>query len=91
MYSQDETTQVTFHYDNGQADTFVIPVAPSEFQKQITLLLERPWLVLHLFDETVFVCTNRLVKVEVKPPLSQMTGVGVFPNSQRATALNRGR
>lgn len=91
MHSQAEVTQATFHYDTGQSDSFMIPIAPEEFQKQINLLLERPWLILHLFDETVFICTNRIVKVEVKPSLSQMTGIGVFANCQRVTALNRSR
>ena len=91
MYTQDNGTQVTFHYEDGNSDSFTIPVAPEEFQQQIQLLLDRPWLIIHLFDETVFISTSRLVKVEVKPPLSQIKGIGVFHNSERVTALTRGR
>lgn len=88
---QQELTQVTFYYDNGQSEGFNIPVSPQEFQQQIQLLLERPWLTFHLFDQTVFVCTARIVKVEIKPALPQIVGIGVFPNTQKVTALTRGR
>ncbi|MGK7899955.1 MAG: hypothetical protein AB4352_00820 [Hormoscilla sp.] len=88
--SQQNTTQVTFYYDNGESEAFNLPVPPAEFKKQVNLLLERPWLTFHLFDQTVFVCMARVVKVEVKPPLSEIVGVGVFPNADRVTNMQRG-
>ncbi len=87
----DHVTQVIFYYDNGQSEGFNIPISPEEFQQQIQLLLERPWLIIHLFDQTVFICTSRIIKVEVKPAMNQMVGVGVFANCQRVTALMKGR
>lgn len=90
MYAQEDVTQVSFHYDNGQSESFNIPISPSEFKQQINLLLERPWLTLHLFDQTVFIYTSRIIKVEVKPALPEIVGVGVFPNCQRVTTMQRG-
>ena len=90
MHSQENTTQVTFYYDNGESEAFNIPVPPAQFKQQVNLLLERPWLTFHLFDQTVFVCTARVVKVEVKPVLAEIVGVGVFPNAERVTAIQRG-
>lgn len=90
MINQDYGTEVVFHYDNGQSDAFIIPLAPEEFKEQIQLLLERPWLTFHLFDQTVFVSMARVVKVEVKPSLTEIVGIGVFHNSQRVTAMSRG-
>ncbi|MBC6477668.1 MAG: hypothetical protein GDA56_07670 [Hormoscilla sp. GM7CHS1pb] len=90
MPSQQDTTQVTFYYDNGESEAFNLPVPPAEFKKQVNLLLERPWLTFHLFDQTVFVCMARVVKVEASPPLSEIVGVGVFPKADRVTAMQRG-
>ncbi|MBD2312730.1 hypothetical protein H6G20_13750 [Desertifilum sp. FACHB-1129] len=90
MFRTDDVTEVTFHYDNGQSDSFTIPLTPDEFREQVQLLLERPWLTFHLFDETVFVCMARVVKVETKPPMPEIVGIGVFHNSQRVTAMSRG-
>lgn len=89
MFRNDDVTEVTFYYDNGQSDAFTIPVAPEEFREQLQLLLERPWLTFHLFDQTVVVCMARVVKVEVKPPMAEIVGIGVFHNSQRVTAMSR--
>ncbi|MBD1920848.1 hypothetical protein H6F77_07080 [Microcoleus sp. FACHB-831] len=88
---QEGTTEITFHYDNGNAESFNLPLPAEELQPQIQLLLERPWLILHLFDQTVFICTARVVKVEVKPPMPQLYGVGVFADCERVTALTRSR
>lgn len=85
-----DITQITLHYDNGQTESFNLPISPQEFQQQVNLLLERPWLTFLLYDQTIFVYTNKIIKIEVKPPL-QMHGVGVFQNTERVTALNRSR
>lgn len=82
-------TQVTFHFINGQTEAFNIPVSPEEFEQQISSLLQKPSLILHLRDQTVVVSTAQLMKIEVKPPLSQLEGEGIFPNSERVTALTR--
>jgi hypothetical protein len=86
---KENTTQVTFHYVEGQTETFTIPIPAQEFQEQVLHLLSQPWLTFHLVDQTVFICTARLVKVEVKPPIPELQGQGIFPNSQRVSTMQR--
>ena len=38
-------------------------------------------------DQTVCIYTEKIMKIEIKPPISQMEGEGVFANSERITAL----
>ena len=40
-------------------------------------------------DETVCICTEKVIKIEIKPPINKIQGEGVFTNSQRITALQR--
>lgn len=90
MQSQDSYTEVTFHYINGETEAFDIPITPEAFQQELQGLLDRPWLALHLFDKTVLICIAKVVKVEVKPPLSEIQGEGVFSDAQLVTALTHG-
>ncbi|MBE9185117.1 hypothetical protein IQ270_10410 [Microcoleus sp. LEGE 07076] len=86
---KENTTQVTFHYVEGQTETFTIPMPAQEFQEEVLHLLNQPWLTFHLVDQTVFICTARLVKVEVKPAIPQLQGQGIFPNSLRVSTMQR--
>lgn len=90
MQSVDSFTQVTFHYQNGETESFDIPITPEAFQQQLQGLLNQPWLVLHLFDSTVFIRTAQVMKVEVKPPMLEIQGDGVFTDAQRVTPLTHG-
>jgi hypothetical protein len=90
MQSVDSFTQVTFHYQNGETESFDIPITPDAFQMQMEGLLNQPWLILHLFDSTVFIRTARVMKVEVKPPMPEIQGDGVFADVQRVTPLTHG-
>ncbi len=90
MPSEDSFIEVTFHYISGESESFDIPVTPEAFQQELQGLLDRPWLTLHLFDRTVLICTARVMKVEVKPPILGIQGQGVFPDVQRVTALTHG-
>ena len=88
--AEDNTTEITFFYDTGESDEFRLPISPEEFQKQVELLLERPWLTFHLFDRTVWICMARVVKVEVKPEMPGLVGIGKFSNVEEMTAMQRG-
>ena len=90
MQSVDSFTQVTFHYQNGETESFDIPVTPEALQQQLEGLLNQPWLTLHLFDSTVFIRTAQIMKVEVKPPMPEIQGDGVLSDAQRVTALTHG-
>lgn len=90
MQTKTNTTQVTFHYDNGQTETLSLPIAATEFSQQLPQLLSQPWLTFHLIDQTVIISTAKLLKLEVKPALVQLEGEGIYPNVERVTALQRG-
>ncbi|HBB34040.1 MAG TPA: hypothetical protein DDZ80_29645 [Cyanobacteria bacterium UBA8803] len=90
MQSQDTFTEITFHYVNGETESFDIPITPEAFGEQLPDLLNQPWLTLHLFDQTVVVFTAQILRVEVKPPIPELQGSGVFPEVHRVTALTRG-
>jgi len=90
MQSQDNFTQITLHYINGEMESFDIPMTPEAFSEQLADFLSQPWLTLHLFDQTVLILTAQIVKVEVTPQLPQLEGEGVLSDCQRVTALSRG-
>ncbi len=90
MQSQDSFTEVTFYYVNGETESFDISITPEAFGQEIQGFLSQPWLTIHLFDRTVVICTAQIMKVEVKPPIPQIQGNGVFPEAQRVTALTHG-
>ena len=82
-------SQITFHFIYGQTEGFNIPVPPEELGEQLQSLLAKPLITLHLRDQTVVIKTENLLKVEIKPPLSELVGEGIFPDSERVTALTR--
>ncbi|WP_293333483.1 hypothetical protein [Microcoleus sp. CAWBG58] len=86
---KENTTQVTFHYVEGHTETFTVPMPAQEFQEEVLNLLNQPWLTFHLVDQTVFICTARLVKVEVKPAIPELQGQGIFSNSLRVSTMQR--
>ncbi|MCL2933141.1 MAG: hypothetical protein MGG11_13055 [Trichodesmium sp. MAG_R03] len=88
-YSQESNTEVTFYYLDGNTERFSLQVNVKQFQAQLQELLKQPWITFHLMDQTVCICTEKVMKIEIKPPINQMQGGGVFPNSQRITALQR--
>ena len=86
---KENTTQVTFHYVEGHTETFTIPMPAQEFQEEVLTLLNQPWLTFHLVDQTVLICTSRLVKVEIKPAIPELQGQGIFSNSVRISTMQR--
>ncbi len=90
MVIQETGTQVTFHYVYGQSETFSISAKPQDFYRQLQLASDSGWLTLHLSDQTVAIFINKVVKVEVKPPLPELKGDGFLPNAKRVSALQRG-
>lgn len=87
MSSEQSFIEVTFHYVNGETESFDISITPEAFQEELPNLLSQPWLTLHLFDRTVLICTAQVMKVAVKPSMPEIQGQGVFPEAQRVTAL----
>jgi hypothetical protein len=89
-------TQLTFYYLNGQTESFMVPGALDDETRQdirieVRHILQKDWWVLNLAEQTVMVNIANVVKVEVKPALTQLQGEGIFSNAERVTALNRAR
>jgi hypothetical protein len=97
MHSQDGTyTQITFHYLNGQSESFNIfeqieDETAQGMQLEVRRLLEKEWWILNLPEQTVMINIANVAKVEVKPTLSRLHGEGIFEQAERITALNRAR
>lgn len=95
MNSHDSLIQIIFHYTNGQTESFNILLeeddilTPQEIQQRILKHLEKAWCLLHLPEQTICVNTANLLKVEMKPPMLELQGEGVFTNVRRVTALSR--
>lgn len=87
--------QLTFHYINGQTESYNVydPIEAGaiqqEIQQEIRRILEKPWWILHLPEQTVYVNTANVLKIEIKPGTPQIQGEGVFANAQRVTNLTR--
>lgn len=96
MQERADYIQLTFYYLNGQTESFVVPDALEDETRQdmrieVRHILQKDWWILNLAEHTVMVNIANVVKVEVKPPLAQLQGEGIFSNAERVTALNRGR
>jgi hypothetical protein len=98
MYNPDiPYTQLTFHYVDGQTESFNV-YAPIEddgtyqtTQMEIRHLFKKDWWILNLPEQTIFINLDNVLKVEMKPPIAQLQGEDVFSNAERVTALNRPR
>lgn len=84
------SSQITFYYDYGHSESFNVQVPAATLTAQLPQILSQPWLTFHLIDQTVIVAMAKVIKVEIKPPISGYQGEGVFPNSERITSLQRG-
>ena len=88
-------TQVTFYFVNGQTESFNVfqpeygSVTPQELQQKIVAFLDKPWCILHLPEQTLCINTANVLKVEMKPPMGEIQGEGVFSDVRRVTALSR--
>lgn len=97
MQSQvDPYTQLTFYYLNGQTESFVVQDALEDENRhdlriEVRHILQKDWWILNLPEQTVMINITNVVKVEVKPTLTQLQGEGIFSDAERVTALNRGR
>lgn len=93
--SQDKLIEITFHYINGQTESFNVVVradgsmTAQDLQQRIMRILEKPWCTLHLPQQTICIHTANILKVELKPPVHELQGEGVFSDVRRVTALAR--
>ncbi|MGD1902418.1 MAG: hypothetical protein ACFB9N_09280 [Geitlerinemataceae cyanobacterium] len=83
-------TQVTFHLNTDDSESFSLPISPEMLFQQLQASLDAPLLVFQLADQTVCIKTDAIVKIEIDPPCSGITGSFLFANSERVTAMTRG-
>jgi hypothetical protein len=95
MEGQAGYTQLTFYYLNGQTESFTVPALDDETRQDMRIevrhILQKDWWIINLEEQTVMINIANVVKVEVRPSLSQLQGEGIFSNAERVTALNRVR
>ncbi len=95
MEAEANRIQITFHYVNGHTESFYIhdPVDDGlirqQIQQEMRRTLEQPWWILHLAEQTVYVNTANVLKVEMCPSVNRIQGEGVFDPAERVTALSR--
>jgi len=95
MNSHKNLIQLTFHYVNGQTESFNLcypeneSATEQELQPEILRLLDKPWWILHLPEQTICVQLANVLKVEVKPSIPEFQGEGVFCDARRVTSLSR--
>ena len=92
----DYCTEITVHFLDGRNESYAIydPVTAEQaqqFAQRVPTLLQQPWWILHLEDQTVMLNLSNVIKIEVRPGLSQLQGDGVISPVDRATALRQGR
>ncbi|MCU0523647.1 MAG: hypothetical protein MUF72_02360 [Elainella sp. Prado103] len=96
MQVETEHTQLTFHYLNGQSESFIVPDALEDDNRhdmriEVRHILQKDWWILNLAEQTVMINVANVTKIEVKPSLTQLQGEGIFANAERVSALNRVR
>ncbi|MBD2089142.1 hypothetical protein H6F67_04655 [Microcoleus sp. FACHB-1515] len=97
MYQAGVPTQITFHYMNGQSESFNLntPIesdgTDSTLQLEVRHILKKDWWILNLAEQTIFVNIDNVIKIEVKPSIANLRGEDVFTNAERVTAMTRSR
>lgn len=88
MKIQSDVTEVTFYFESGHSESYKLPLSPQEFQQKFQEMLSLPWLTFNLIDQTVVICTNKLIKIEIKPGLAELQGENIY-SAERVTSLQR--
>jgi hypothetical protein len=97
MNTSETFTQITFHFINGQSETYNV-YAPIEddgtrqtTQLEVRHLFKKDWWIVNLPEHTAFINMDNVIKVEMKPSMPQLQGEDVFSNAERVSALNKTR
>lgn len=89
MKIQSDVTEVTFYFESGHSEGYKLPFSPLELQQKLPQMLTQPWLTFNLIDQTVLICTGKLIKIEIKPGLAELQGDNIY-SAERVTSLQRG-
>jgi len=100
MYDDEDSTtvaytQLTFHFTNGQSESFIIGGLiygdGQDVRREVRRFLQDDWWIIKLAGETVFINAKNVLKVELKPPIPSIEGEGVIDNAARVTPLTKPR
>ncbi len=93
MAKQNYSLQITFEYNNGEKDSFVVTLSAEEedpypeLRQAMHKRLSQRWCAINTSEETIYVHMANVNNVSVKPDLGESEGDKVFPEAQRVTAL----
>ncbi len=88
--------QITFHYINGDRESFNIynliqaDTTNQDIRQEIRRFIKEDWWTVTTQDETIFINSANVLKIEVKPPLPSVETEGILTDAERVTALTRG-
>lgn len=95
MPEQQYSLQITFHYNNGEKESFLVTESATqadpypELRESIQKKLNQQWCLIHTAEETIYINMTNVDNVSIKPPLGENNGEIAFTEAQRITALTR--
>ena len=97
MPKQSYSLQLTFQYNNGEKESFLVVESAEEdnpypeLRQGIQQRLNQQWCPLHTGEETVYINMSNVDTVAVKPSLGDNQEESAFHEAERITALTRSR
>lgn len=88
--------QITFHYINGDKESFNVynlieaNTTSQDVRQDIRRFIKESWWTVTTQEETIFINSANVLKIEVKPPLPTIEAEGFLVDVERVTALTRG-
>ncbi|AFZ50469.1 hypothetical protein [Dactylococcopsis salina] len=95
MPKQAYSLQISFHYNNGEKESFLITETADEndpypeLRQRIQELISQKWCPLHTAEETIYINMTNVDTISVKPALGESDEELSFKEAQRITALTR--
>lgn len=88
--------QITFYYTNGERESFNIynliqsDTTSQDIRQEIRRFTKEDWWTVTTQDETIFINSKNVFKIEIKPPLPSVETEGILTDAERVTALTKG-
>ena len=88
--------EITFYYLNGDKESFNVynsidsDTNTHDFRQEIHRFLKQDWWTIKTQEQTIFIKSANVLKVEVKPPIESIEAEAFLSNAERVTALSRG-
>lgn len=88
--------EITFYYLNGEKESFNVynsidaDTNRQDVRQEISRFMKQDWWTIKTQEQTIFINSANVLKVEVKPPIESIEAEGFLSNAERVTALTRG-